>query len=72
MSADRRSDADGDRSSPTRPEPGAPRAYEFPAVAGDQPAERPARSSIADLPGRPLVSASVVVARRRRRRSRPT
>ncbi len=43
-----------------RPRPGAPRAYEFPAVAIDQ---LPNGLSIlvADLPGRPLISASVVI-----------
>jgi zinc protease len=44
----------------TRPEPGAPRAYEFPAVAVDQ-LSNGLRILIADLPGRPLVSASVVI-----------
>jgi len=43
-----------------RPRPGAPRPYEFPAVASHQ---LPNGLSIlvADLPGRPLVSASVVI-----------
>jgi zinc protease len=44
----------------TRPEPGAPRAYEFPAVAVDQ-LSNGMRILVADLPGRPLVSASVVI-----------
>ena len=44
----------------TRPEPGAPRAYEFPAVAVDQ-LSNGLRILVADLPGRPLVSASVVI-----------
>jgi Predicted Zn-dependent peptidases len=43
-----------------RPQPGAPRAYHFPAVTS---ARLPNGLSIviADLPGRPLVSASVIV-----------
>jgi zinc protease len=43
-----------------RPKPGAPRSYEFPAVARDQLANG-LTILVADLPGRPLVSASVVV-----------
>ena len=43
-----------------RPEPGAPRAYEFPAVAGRR-LPNGLSILIVDLPGRPLVSASVVV-----------
>lgn len=43
-----------------RPLPGAPRAYEFPAVATDR-LSNGLTVLIADLPGRPLISASVVV-----------
>src|SRR4051794_36353599 len=43
-----------------RPEPGAPRAYEFPAVSTVQ-LDNGLTIEIIDLPGRPLVSASVVV-----------
>ncbi len=53
-------DAGGDLVIATRPEPGAPRAYEFPAVAVDQ-LSNGLRILVADLPGRPLVSASVVI-----------
>ena len=43
-----------------RPEPGAPRAYDFPAVRSDRLANG-LSILVVDLPGRPLVSASVVV-----------
>lgn len=43
-----------------RPRPGAPRAYEFPAVVMDR-LSNGLTVLIADLPGRPLVSASVVI-----------
>jgi len=43
-----------------RPRPGSPRAYEFPAVAMDR-LSNGLTVLIADLPGRPLVSASVVI-----------
>jgi predicted Zn-dependent peptidase len=43
-----------------RPRPGRPRAYEFPAVAVDRLANGLA-VLVADLPGRPLISASVVI-----------
>lgn len=43
-----------------RPRPGPPRAYEFPAVAMDR-LSNGLTVLIADLPGRPLVSASVVI-----------
>ena len=43
-----------------RPQPGAPRAYEFPAVARDH-LSNGLTILVADLPGRPLVSASVVI-----------
>jgi zinc protease len=43
-----------------RPIPGAPRAYEFPAVVTDR-LSNGLTVLIADLPGRPLVSASVVI-----------
>jgi predicted Zn-dependent peptidase len=43
-----------------RPLPGAPRTYEFPAIAMDRLANG-LTVLIADLPGRPLVSASVVI-----------
>lgn len=43
-----------------RPTPGTPRPYEFPAVAIARLANG-VRVVVADLPGRPLVSASVVV-----------
>jgi zinc protease len=43
-----------------RPKPGPPRSYEFPAVAMDR-LSNGLTVLIADLPGRPLVSATVVV-----------
>jgi zinc protease len=43
-----------------RPRPGSPRSYEFPAVAMDV-LSNGLTVLVADLPGRPLVSASVVV-----------
>jgi predicted Zn-dependent peptidase len=43
-----------------RPNPGAPRAYEFPAVTGRR-LPNGLSLLIADLPGRPLVSATIVV-----------
>jgi zinc protease len=43
-----------------RPIPGAPRAYEFPAVVTDR-LSNGLTVLIADLPGRPLISASVVI-----------
>jgi zinc protease len=43
-----------------RPEPGAPRPYEFPAVS-EQRLANGLDVLVVDLPGRPLVSASVVV-----------
>lgn len=43
-----------------RPKPGAPRAYEFPTVTGGR-LSNGLSILIADLPGRPLVSASMVV-----------
>ena len=43
-----------------RPRPGAPRPYAFPAVAMDRLANG-LTVLVADLPGRPLVSASIVV-----------
>ena len=43
-----------------RPQPGPPRPYEFPAVAVDQ-LPNGLTILVADLPGRPLISASVVV-----------
>jgi zinc protease len=43
-----------------RPKPGAPRAYEFPTVTGGR-LSNGLSVLIADLPGRPLVSASMVV-----------
>ena len=43
-----------------RPRPGAPRAYEFPAVALDR-LPNGLTIYVADLPGRPLISASVVI-----------
>ncbi|MEP6637980.1 MAG: pitrilysin family protein, partial [Chloroflexota bacterium] len=43
-----------------RPAPGAPRAYEFPAVTARR-LENGLSILVVDLPGRPLVSASVVV-----------
>jgi len=43
-----------------RPRPGPPRAYEFPAVALDR-LSNGLTVLIADLPGRPLVSASIVI-----------
>jgi zinc protease len=43
-----------------RPKPGAPRIYEFPAVATDR-LSNGLTILVADLPGRPLVSASVVI-----------
>ncbi len=43
-----------------RPRPGAPRPYEFPAVITDR-LSNGLTVLIADLPGRPLVSASVVI-----------
>ena len=55
--------ADPLRESPVvteRPQPGAPRSYEFPAVAIDH-LPNGLTILVADLPGRPLISASVVV-----------
>jgi zinc protease len=55
--------ADPLRESPVvteRPRPGAPRSYEFPAVAIDHLANG-LTVLVADLPGRPLISASVVI-----------
>ncbi len=43
-----------------RPKPGAPRAYEFPTVTGGR-LSNGLSVLIADLPGRPLVSASMVI-----------
>ena len=43
-----------------RPEPGAPRAYEFPAVTG-RTLSNGLSLVVADLPGRPLVSASLIL-----------
>ncbi len=43
-----------------RPEPGAPRAYEFPSVSGER-LSNGLSILIVDLPGRPLVSASMVI-----------
>ena len=43
-----------------RPEPGAPRPYEFPSV-GEQRLSNGLSLLVVDLPGRPLVSASAVV-----------
>jgi zinc protease len=43
-----------------RPEPGAPRAYEFPPVTGHRLANG-LSILIADLPGRPLVSATMTI-----------
>ena len=43
-----------------RPRPGAPRPYEFPAVVTDR-LSNGLTVLIADMPGRPLVSASVVI-----------
>jgi zinc protease len=43
-----------------RPRPGAPRSYEFPAVTSHQLANG-LSIMVADLPGRPLVSASLVI-----------
>lgn len=43
-----------------RPQPGAPRAYDFPAVAGRR-LPNGLSVLVADLPGRPLVSATMVV-----------
>ena len=43
-----------------RPRPGAPRPYEFPAVVMDR-LSNGLTVLIADLPGRPLVSASIVI-----------
>lgn len=43
-----------------RPQPGAPRTYEFPTVTGGRLANG-LSVLVADLPGRPLVSASVIV-----------
>src|SRR6476646_3333264 len=44
-----------------RPQPGAPRSYDFPTVTGGRLSNGLA-VVIADLPGRPLISASIVVA----------
>jgi zinc protease len=52
--------ASGDVVVAERPRPGAPRAYEFPAIARDL-LSNGLTVLIADLPGRPLVSASVVI-----------
>jgi predicted Zn-dependent peptidase len=55
--------ADPLRESPVvaeRPSPGSPRAYEFPAVAMDR-LPNGLTIFVADLPGRPLISASVVI-----------
>jgi predicted Zn-dependent peptidase len=55
--------ADPLRESPVvteRPRPGSPRSYEFPAVAIDH-LPNGLTILVADLPGRPLISASVVV-----------
>jgi predicted Zn-dependent peptidase len=60
MSTDARSAAETVRSSPERPEPGAPRSYDFPTVTGGR-LPNGLSVLIADLPGRPLVSASMVV-----------
>ena len=43
-----------------RPQPGAPRSYEFPAVT-DQRLPNGLSIVVVDLPGRPLVSASVIL-----------
>jgi zinc protease len=43
-----------------RPQPGAPRSYEFPAVTGRR-LPNGLSVLVADLPGRPLISATVVV-----------
>jgi zinc protease len=43
-----------------RPTPGEPRPYDFPAVRSDR-LENGLRIQIADMPGRPLVSATIVV-----------
>ncbi len=43
-----------------RPQPGAPRAYEFPAVTG-RTLSNGLSLVVADLPGRPLVSASLIL-----------
>jgi zinc protease len=43
-----------------RPKPGTPRPYEFPTVA-DQRLDNGLRVLVADLPGRPLVSATLVL-----------
>ncbi len=43
-----------------RPEPGTPRPYDFPAVASDRLANG-LTILVADLPGRPLVSASLIL-----------
>src|SRR3954467_15255062 len=43
-----------------RPQPGAPRAYEFPSVSTER-LDNGLTIHVIDLPGRPLVSASVVV-----------
>ncbi len=54
---------DPDRDSPVvaeRPRPGAPRPYEFPAVVIDR-LSNGLTILIADMPGRPLVSASLVI-----------
>jgi zinc protease len=43
-----------------RPKPGAPRAYEFPSVHGDR-LSNGLSVLVVDLPGRPLVSASLIL-----------
>ena len=43
-----------------RPQPGAPRPYDFPTVTGGR-LSNGLSVLIADLPGRPLISASIVV-----------
>ncbi len=44
-----------------RPKPGAPRSYEFPSVHGDR-LSNGLSVLVVDLPGRPLVSASLILA----------
>ena len=51
-----------------RPAPGTPRPYDFPTVARAQ-LDNGLTVLVADLPGRPLVSATMIAAGRRRRRA---
>ena len=51
-----------------RPKPGSPRRYEFPTVTTHSLANG-LSIVVVDLPGRPLVSASLIVVRRSLRRA---